>query len=217
MEDVDPHTPARPRRSAPVRRLAALQHGVAHCRRCPLWRRATHAVPGEGNPNATVMVVGEGPGRQEDLCGRPFVGRAGRLLEQLLAHAGFSREDVYITNIVKHRAAVHSLPSHDRPPRAGEIEACRPWLLQQVDIIRPRVIVTLGRHALAAFLPHAAIGECHGRPQAGDRCTILPLYHPSYALHNPGVRPLLFRDMLALKRLIATRGRRARRPTRGDR
>jgi uracil-DNA glycosylase len=151
------------------------------------------------------MIVGEGPGRQEDLVGRPFVGRAGRLLDDLLAHAGLRREDVYITNVVKHRAATHTVSGHDRPPRADEIDACRPWLLEQIEIIRPRVIVTLGRHALAAFLPQAAIGECHGCPQAGDRCTILPLYHPSYALHNPGVRPLLFRDMLALKRLVTAR------------
>lgn len=202
MGDVNRHTPALPRRSARVRRLAALEHGVARCRRCPLWRGATHAVPGEGNPNATVMVVGEGPGRQEDLCGRPFVGRAGRLLEELLAHVGLTRDDVYITNIVKHRAAMHTVSGHDRPPRADEIEACRPWLVEQVGIIQPGVIVTLGRHALAAFLPHATIGECHGRPQSGGRCTILPLYHPSYALHNPGARPLLFRDMLALRRLL---------------
>jgi len=185
----------------PRARLIALRHGVARCRRCPLWRGATHAVPGEGNPRATILVVGEGPGRQEDLTGRPFVGRAGRLLEELLAHAGLRREDVYITNVVKHRAAVHAGSGHDRPPGAGEIAACRPWLLAQIDILRPRVIVTLGRYALAAFLPGAAIGACHGRPQPGDRCTILPLYHPSYALHNPAVRPLLFRDMDALRAL----------------
>lgn len=149
------------------------------------------------------MVVGEGPGRQEDLSGRPFVGRAGRLLEELLAHAGLSRDDVYITNVVKHRAAAYTGTGHDRPPTAGEIEACGTWLEAQVEIIRPRVIVTLGRHALAAFLPYAAIGECHGCPQSGGRRTILPLYHPSYALHNPTVRPILFRDMLALKRLVA--------------
>jgi len=151
------------------------------------------------------MVVGEGPGRQEDLSGRPFVGRAGRLLEDLLAHAGLRREDVYITNVVKHRAATPGTPERDRPPLSGEIAACRPWLLEQIEILRPRVIVTLGRHALAAFLPHAAIGECHGCPQPHDTGTILPLYHPSYALHNPGVRPVLFRDMLALKRLVAAR------------
>jgi uracil-DNA glycosylase len=187
-------------------RLAALGRGVARCRRCPLWRRATHAVPGEGKLDAAVMVVGEGPGRQEDLSGRPFVGRAGRLLEQLLARAGLGREDVYITNIVKHRAATPTGSGHDRPPRAGEIAACRAWLLAQIEIVRPRVIVTLGRHALAAFLPDVAIGECHGCPQPHDLCTILPLYHPSYALHNPGARPQLFRDMAALKRLVALRG-----------
>jgi uracil-DNA glycosylase len=149
------------------------------------------------------MFVGEGPGRREDLCGRPFVGRAGRLLDELLAHAGLRREDVYITNIVKHRAAAHNASGHDRPPTAAEIEACRPWLLEQVDIVRPRVIATLGRHALAAFLPRASIGECHGCPQLGSGCLILPLYHPSYALHNPAVRPVLFRDMRALKRLAS--------------
>lgn len=147
-------------------------------------------------------MVGEGPGRQEDLCGRPFVGRAGLLLEELLEHAGLRRDDVYITNVVKHRAA-HTRSGQDRPPRADEIEACRPWLLRQVEIVRPRVIVTLGRHALVAFLPHATIGECHGCPQPGLGCVILPLYHPSYALHNPGVRPVLFRDMRALRRLVA--------------
>ncbi|HLY24636.1 MAG TPA: uracil-DNA glycosylase [bacterium] len=192
-------------RGSREQRLAALRRGVARCRRCPLWRGATHAVAGEGNPNAAVMVVGEGPGRQEDLSGRPFVGRAGRLLEQLLAHAGLRREDVYITNVVKHRAATPGTPRRDRPPLSGEIGACRSWLLEQIEILRPRVIVTLGRHALAAFLPAAAIGDCHGRPQAHDICTILPLYHPSYALHNPGVRPLLFRDVAALRALAADR------------
>jgi uracil-DNA glycosylase family 4 len=192
---------------SPERRLAALRRGVARCRRCPLWRGATHAVPGEGNPRAAIMVVGEGPGRREDLCGRPFVGRAGRLLDELLAHAGLRREDVYITNVVKHRAATHTASGHDRPPTAAEIDACRPWLLAQVEILRPRVIVTLGRHALAAFLPHLAIGDCHGCPQPGDGCTILPLYHPSYALHSPGVRPLLFRDAAALWRLLRDNGR----------
>ena len=183
-------------------RLASVRRRVARCRRCPLWQHATHAVPGEGNPHSAVLVVGEGPGRQEDLSGRPFVGRAGRLLEELLAHAGLRREDVYITNVVKHRAATYTPSGHDRPPRAAEVEACRLWLDAQVEIIRPRIIVTLGRHALAAFLPEAAIGECHGLPRAGRGCTILPLYHPSYALHNPAVRPLLFRDMRALRRLL---------------
>jgi uracil-DNA glycosylase family 4 len=195
----------------PPSRLTALRRSVAQCRRCPLWRRATHAVPGEGNPRAKVLVVGEGPGRQEDLTGRPFVGRAGRLLEELLAHAGLRREDVYITNVVKHRAATGNGAGHDRPPRAAEIAACRPWLLAQIEILRPRIIVTLGRHALAAFLPDAAIGDCHGRSHPGEPCTIIPLYHPSYALHNPAVRPVLFRDMEALRALAGGNGGRRRR------
>ena len=160
------------------------------------------------------MIVGEGPGRQEDLCGRPFVGRAGRLLDELLAHAGLRRKEVYITNIVKHRAAMNTASDNDRPPRSDEIAACRPWLEAQVQIIQPRIIVTLGRLALAAFLPLATIGECHGRAQRAAGRTILPLYHPSYALHNPRVRPVLFRDMRALKRLAAL-GREAARATIG--
>lgn len=182
--------------------LLAVRRGVARCRRCPLWRHATHSVPGEGTPDAGIVLVGEGPGRQEDLSGRPFVGRAGRLLEELLAHAGLRRDQVYITNVVKHRAVTARPAGRDRPPTAGEIEACRPWLLTQLDILRPRVVVTLGRHALAAFLPRAAIAECHGRPQRGGGYTILPLYHPSYALHSPAARPLLFHDVLALRTLI---------------
>ena len=186
-------------------RLTALRRGVARCRRCPLWRRATHSVPGEGAADAGIMLIGEGPGRREDLEGRPFVGRAGRLLEELLAHAGLRRDQVYITNVVKHRAVTGAPSGRDRPPTAGEIEACRPWLVTQLDILRPRVVVTLGRHALAAFLPRAVIAECHGRPQRGRGYTILPLYHPSYALHNPAARPLLFHDIRALRRLAAPR------------
>jgi uracil-DNA glycosylase family 4 len=135
------------------------------------------------------------------------VGRAGRLLDELLAHAGLRREDVYITNVVKHRAATYNGAGHDRPPRAAEIAACRGWLLGQIEILRPRVIVTLGRHALAAVLPDAVIGDCHGRTQPGKPCTIIPLYHPSYALHNPAVRPVLFRDMEALRALARGNGR----------
>jgi len=162
----------------------------------------THAVPGEGAPHAAVLVVGEGPGRQEDLTGRPFVGRAGRLLEELLAHAGLRREDVYITNVMKDRAQTPASPPRDRPPAPAEIAACAPWLAEQLALIHPRIVVTLGRFSLAAFLPGARIGDVHGRPQRKGRQTILPLYHPSYALHNPRARPVLFRDIQALRALL---------------
>jgi len=159
-------------------------------------------VPGEGYPHAQVMVVGEGPGRAEDLAGRPFVGRAGRLLDELLAHAGLPRADVYITNVIKDRAATPTSPPRDRPPARAEIAACAPWLEQQLALIRPRIVVTLGRHSLGVFLPGERIRDVHGRPQRRGARVILPLYHPSYALHNPATRPTLFRDIEALAALL---------------
>lgn len=160
-------------------------------------------MPGEGSGRLGVMLVGEGPGREEDLTGRPFVGRAGRLLDELLASIGLCREDVYVTNVIKDRAVTPTVPPRDRPPARAEIAACAPWLRSQLDLLRPRVIVTLGRVALAAFLPGAEIKQVHGRPQGRGAVTILPLYHPAYALRNPVVRPVLFRDIRALRALCA--------------
>ncbi len=155
------------------------------------------------------MLVGEGPGREEDLAGRPFVGRAGRLLDELLASVGLRREALYVTNVIKDRAATGTPPRRDRPPTPSEISACAPWLAVQQEIIRPRIVVTLGRLALAAFLPGVLIRDVHGRPQQSGGRTILPLYHPSYALHNPRLRPVLFHDIRALGDLL-DRGRDAR-------
>jgi DNA polymerase len=153
-----------------------------------------------------VVVIGEGPGREEDATGRPFVGRAGRLLDELLQHAGLSRGDVYITNVLKDRATRPGAPPRDRPPAPAEVQACRPWLESQLGIIRPRVIVTLGRHSLGALLPRTRLADVHGRVQHCGGRTILPLYHPSYALHNPAARPILFRDVLALRALVRAGG-----------
>jgi uracil-DNA glycosylase len=159
-------------------------------------------VPGEGSGALGVMIVGEGPGVEEDLAGRPFVGRAGRLLDELLASIQVCRQDVYVTNVIKDRAATSIGPLRDRPPTPVELAACAPWLRAQIDLIRPRIVVTLGRFALAAFLPNARIKDVHGRALVCDGRTILPLYHPSYALRNPGVRPVLFRDVRALAALM---------------
>lgn len=148
------------------------------------------------------MLVGEGPGRQEDRTGRPFVGPAGHLLDELLAHAGLRRADVYITNVVKHRAATRTTPPRDRAPVASEIRACAVWLEAQLAVIRPRIVATLGRHSLAWFLPEAKLSEVHGRPQPLESWTVLPLYHPSYALHNPAARPVLLRDIEVLRDLV---------------
>jgi len=148
------------------------------------------------------MVVGEGPGREEDLTGRPFVGRAGRVLDALLASVDLRREDVYITNVIKDRATTPTHPVRDRPPVPEEISACAPWLAGQLALITPRIVVTLGRHALEAFLPGGRISEVHGRPQRRGGRIILPLYHPSYALRNPAARPVLFKDIQALADLL---------------
>jgi uracil-DNA glycosylase len=150
---------------------------------------ATRMVPGEGSPDAEVMFVGEAPGANEDRLGRPFVGRAGMLLEELLAAAGLAREDVWITNVVKAR------PPKNRDPKAGEVAHCMPWLELEVELIRPRVIVPLGRHALKHFAPAAKIAEVHGRLVDGR---LFPLYHPAAAMYNQSLRATLFDDARAL-------------------
>jgi DNA polymerase len=150
---------------------------------------ATRMVPGEGSPAAEVMFVGEAPGANEDRLGRPFVGRAGMLLEELLAAAGLERDAVWITNVVKAR------PPKNRDPRAPEVAHCMPWLETEVALIRPRVIVPLGRHALKHFAPDAKIAEVHGRLLDGR---LFPLYHPAAAMYNQTLRATLFDDARAL-------------------
>jgi DNA polymerase len=155
-------------------------------------------VPGEGAPDAEVMVVGEAPGRHEDEQGRPFVGRAGKLLDELLAEAGLEREQVFITNVFKAR------PPGNRDPRAAEVAHHMAWLEAQLAIVRPRVVVTLGRHALKHF-SDAKIGEVHGTVlTAGDR-TLFPLYHPAAAMYNQSLRATLFEDAHALRALLSER------------
>jgi len=149
---------------------------------------ATNLVPGEGSATAAVMLVGEAPGAREDETGRPFVGAAGRLLDELLAEAGLERADVFITNVVKAR------PPGNRDPKADEVAHHLPWLDAQLDVIRPKLLVPLGRHALKRFAPAARIGEVHGtRLEAGGRA-LFPLYHPAAALHNPRLLPTLHED-----------------------
>jgi DNA polymerase len=150
---------------------------------------ASRMVPGEGSPSAAVMFVGEAPGATEDTLGRPFVGRAGRLLDELLAEAGLSRDDVWITNVVKAR------PPRNRDPRAGEIAHWMPFLERELAIVRPRLVVPLGRHALKHFAPDARIAEVHGRLLDGR---LFPLYHPAAAIYNPALRATLFADARAL-------------------
>jgi len=159
---------------------------------------ATRMVPGEGNPHAAVMFVGEAPGATEDELGRPFVGRAGKLLGELLAEAGLVREDVWITNVVKAR------PPKNRDPKAPEVAHCMPWLQRELELIRPSLVVPLGRHALKHFAPAAKIGEVHGKvmrspPTPPD---LFPLYHPAAAMYNQTLKATLFEDARALGVLL---------------
>jgi len=142
------------------------------------------------------MIVGEAPGAAEDKSGRPFVGGAGRLLDRLLAAAGLERRDVFITNVVKAR------PPGNRDPKKPEVEHHLPWLLAQLDVIQPRLVVPLGRHALAHFAPDLKISEAHGREvEAGGR-RLFPMYHPAAALHNQSLRSVLEADARALGRIL---------------
>jgi uracil-DNA glycosylase len=158
---------------------------------------ATNMVPGEGSATAEVMLVGEAPGASEDELGRPFVGRAGRLLDELLAEAGLEREQVYITNVVKAR------PPGNRDPRAAEVVHWMPWLEAELALIQPRLIVPLGRHALAHFTDGARISEVHGRELTERGRRLFPLYHPAAGLRSTALRQTLFEDARALGAALA--------------
>ncbi|MSQ39544.1 MAG: uracil-DNA glycosylase [Chloroflexi bacterium] len=179
--------------------LASVARDASTCTACGLSATRTQTVPGEGSPAAALVFVGEAPGAREDVAGRPFVGAAGRLLDDLLASIGLRREEVFILNTVKCR------PPENRSPQRSEINACAPLLSRQLQALQPRVIATLGRHALAVFAPSAKIAEVHGRPytqtEGGQQggAVLFPLYHPAAALHNGSLRPTLERDMAALR------------------
>lgn len=172
--------------------LAAVAAEVAGCTLCPLHVGRTLTVPGEGNPLSDVLLVGEGPGAREDATGRPFVGPAGQLLDELLHSIGWAREHVFITNVVKCR------PPGNRDPEPDEINACRPYLDRQEAALDPAVIVTLGRHSLRRYLPDSRIGEVHGRLRRSGGRFVFPMYHPAAALHQSSLRETLFADMRGL-------------------
>ena len=158
---------------------------ISSCPDCSLCKTRTRAVPGEGPEDAEILFVGEGPGYHEDQQARPFVGPAGKFLEELLASIGLRRSDVYITNVVKCR------PPQNRDPLPVEIEACRKYLDRQIDMIRPRVLVTLGRYSLAWFFPRDTISRVHGQIRERDGIQFLHLYHPAAALHAGGLRKVI--------------------------
>lgn len=172
--------------------LAAVAAEVRACTRCPLANGRTLAVPGEGNQISDVLLVGEGPGQREDATGRPFVGAAGQLLEEMLASIGWGRSDVFITNVVKCR------PPGNRDPEPAEIAACSPYLDRQERALDPVLIVTLGRYSLQRYLPGARISEVHGRLRRTGSRFVLPMYHPAAALRATALRETLARDFAAL-------------------
>jgi DNA polymerase len=178
--------------------LAAVAAEVRGCTRCALHRGRTQAVPGEGNPLSDVLLVGEGPGAREDATGRPFVGPAGQLLDELLRSVGWARDDVFIANVVKCR------PPGNRDPEPEEVAACAPYLERQERALDPAVIVTLGRHSLQRYLPGARISAVHGQLRRSGGRFVFPMYHPAAALHQASLRETLFADVRGLPAALLT-------------
>ncbi|GAB4333001.1 MAG: uracil-DNA glycosylase [Dehalococcoidia bacterium] len=177
-------------------RAEALYARVRSCTKCALARTRTHAVPGEGPLDADVMLIGEAPGVNEDRQGRPFVGAAGAFLEELLAEAGYRRDQVYICNVLKCR------PPGNRDPMPAEIEACSEYLTEQLELVSPLVVVTLGRFSMARFFPNERISRIHGRSKrVGDRYYV-PMYHPAAALHQQNLRTIIMHDFRQLPGVI---------------
>lgn len=179
-----------------LEQLAAdiVTHGV--CR--TLAVSATQLVLGDGNPDASIVFIGEAPGKREDELGRPFVGASGRFLDEMLQAAGLNRADVYITNIVKYR------PPDNRDPSKAEKAEFWPYLMRQLEIIQPKAVITLGRHSGAAFISDLVISRDHGQPRQVDGRLVVPLYHPAAALYNGSMRQTLINDFTRVKQLIDT-------------
>ena len=177
--------------------LDTLAQQISVCTKCELYKGRTRAVPGEGPTHAKIMFIGEGPGANEDKQGRPFVGAAGKFLDQLLAQAGVTRADVWITNVVKCR------PPGNRDPQLVEIETCTSnYLDNQIKIVNPKIIVTLGRHSMGRFLPEAKITQVHGQMFKIGKRHVIPMFHPAAALHQDRFRPMLLEDFARLPSLL---------------
>jgi uracil-DNA glycosylase family 4 len=193
--------------------LAVVADEVRVCTRCALSARRTQAVPGEGNLRSDVLLVGEGPGAREDATGRPFVGPAGQLLDELLRSIGWERSDVFITNVVKCR------PPENRDPEPDEVAACAPYLQRQLEVLDPALIVTLGRHSLGRFMPGERISQAHGTVRPVDPATgaagamAFALYHPAAALRSTEVERQSYADVARIPdALLEARARRGEGP-----
>jgi DNA polymerase len=177
--------------------LSELYEEIALCQRCDLHKYRNKAVPGEGAENAEIVFIGEAPGWYEDQQGRPFVGPAGQYLDSLLSSINLRREQVYIANVIKSR------PPQNRDPLPGEISACRPWLDRQIELIRPKMVVTLGRYSMAIFFPGKIISKIHGTAEKRDNIIYYAMYHPAAALHQQSLRQTIETDMHKIPSLLA--------------
>ena len=182
-------------------RLARLAREVERCRRCTLYRTRTHAVVSDGTPHAKLVFVGEAPGRDEDLQGKPFVGAAGALLTKMILAMGLRREEVYICNVLKDR------PPGNRTPQPEEVDACLPFLQEQLAIIRPKVICVLGAVAAKALLgPYVSITKIRGEVRDYQGVALVPTFHPAYLLRNPPAKKFAWADLKRVKQLLEGQG-----------
>ncbi len=177
--------------------LRELNEEIALCQQCEIARYRTKVVPGEGAEDADILFIGEAPGWHEDQQGRPFVGQAGQYLDKLLASINLKREQVYIANVIKCR------PQGNRDPLPVEIHNCRKWLERQIELIHPKMIVTLGRYSMDMFFPGKSIGKIHGTAQKKDNVIYYAMYHPAAALHQQSLRQAIEADMLRIPALLA--------------
>lgn len=181
-------------------RLKEIGQEVSRCQRCSLANGRINAVPGEGPAEIEIMFIGEAPGYHENQQGKPFVGQAGKFLDELLNAAGLSRDQVFITNVVKCR------PPNNRDPLPEELAACQVYLDEQIALLKPEVIVTLGRISMAKFITGGRISAIHGRTHNVNGQKVVTMYHPAAALHQPALRQTILDDFARLKRFIGTKG-----------
>ena len=176
--------------------LTELYKEIERCQACELAKNRTKAVPGEGPEKVDILFIGEAPGWHEDQQGRPFVGPAGQFLEELLASIKLNRGQVYIANVIKCR------PPNNRDPLPGEIQACSKWLDRQVELLQPKIIVTLGRYSMARYFPNQSISKIHGKAKKENNVILFPMYHPAAALHQGSLRKTIEADMLNIPQVL---------------
>ena len=178
--------------------LNELNGQIAQCRKCDIARQRNKVVPGEGAEDADILFIGEAPGYYEDIQGRPFVGQAGQFLDQLLASIDLDRTKVFIANVIKCR------PPGNRDPLPTEIQNCRPWLDRQIEILKPRMIVTLGRYSMGMYFPGKTISKIHGTAMQRDGIIYFAMYHPAAALHQRSLQEAIEADMKKIPQVLAS-------------